>query len=192
MVRKGTLRRDLLYRISSFTMTVPPLRDRINDARELVVHYLHRLCGEYGVAVRCSERILLVDDEAPLVDIGRKMLKHLGYQVVGCTSSLEALDLFTADPTGFDLVITDQTMPGMVGLNLAHKVAEINPNVPVILCTGFSGNITPESTKMAGIKGLAMKPMLTGDISDLVRSVLDNQDMSLKQPDFYGPLHPLP
>ena len=124
------------------------------------------------------ERIMLVDDEELLVDVGKIMLERLGYQVVGCTRSLEALDLFVADPTGFDLVITDLTMPGMVGLDLARKITEINPNVPVIICTGSIDAISPESASMAGVKGVAEKPLLMEDMSELVRSVLAEQAMS--------------
>jgi CheY-like chemotaxis protein len=122
-----------------------------------------------------SERILFVDDEKMLVDIGQQVLQRLGYDVVSRTSPIEALELFKAKPDFFDLVITDKTMPGMTGDALAKELISIRPNLPVILCTGYSQAIDHERAKKIGIKAFVMKPILIDEIAAAVRKVLDNE-----------------
>jgi CheY-like chemotaxis protein len=119
------------------------------------------------------ERILFVDDEQALVEMGEQMLDHLGYEVTTRTSSIEALELFRTKADQFDLVITDMTMPNMTGDQLAMKIMKIRPDLPIILCTGFSERITPEKAKNMGIKAFAMKPLVMRDLADTVRKVLD-------------------
>jgi len=119
-----------------------------------------------------SERILFVDDEKMLVDIGQQTLKRLGYEVVSRTSPIEALELFKAKPNYFDLVITDKTMPGMTGDVLAKELLRIRPNLPVILCTGYSQTIDQERAKQLGISALVMKPILINEIAAAVRKAL--------------------
>ena len=101
------------------------------------------------------------------------MLKSLGYQVISKTNSTEALEAFRREPEGFDLVITDQTMPGMTGSDLALRLLQIRPELPIILCTGFSTIISEEMSKKLGIKGYAMKPLTKKDIAVLIRKVFD-------------------
>ena len=120
------------------------------------------------------ERILFVDDDQALVDIGRQMLEHLGYELVTRTSSIEALELFKADPDGFDLIITDMTMPNMTGDKLAKAVMKIRHDIPIILCTGFSERITEENVWKIGIKKLVMKPLVIRDLAEAIREVLGN------------------
>ncbi|MBA3030038.1 MAG: PAS domain S-box protein [Desulfobacteraceae bacterium] len=120
-----------------------------------------------------TERILFVDDEKTLVKLGSEMFKYLGYQVTATTSSLEALNLFHANPHDFDLVITDQTMPTLPGVELAKAILLIRPEMPIILCTGFSEAITEENAKSLGIKAFVMKPLVLHEIAGTVRSVLD-------------------
>ena len=120
-----------------------------------------------------SERILFVDDEKMLVDIGQQALQRLGYDVVSRTSPIEALELFKAKPDFFDLVITDKTMPGMTGDALAKELMNIRPNLPVIICTGYSQTIDHERAKQIGIKAFVMKPILINEIAAAVRKVLD-------------------
>lgn len=117
-------------------------------------------------------RILLVDDEAPLVELGREMLEVLGYEVVPRTSSLEALALFRAKPEAFDLVITDQTMPNMTGEALTHELRRIRPDIPIILCTGFSYTMTAEKARALGIGAYLLKPLTVRDLALAVRRVL--------------------
>jgi PAS domain S-box-containing protein len=119
-----------------------------------------------------SERILFVDDEKMLVDIGQQALQRLGYDVVSRTSPIEALELFKAKPDFFDLVITDKTMPGMTGDTLAKELMNVRPNLPVIICTGYSQAIDQERAKQIGIKAFVMKPILINEIAAAVRKVL--------------------
>jgi len=121
-----------------------------------------------------SERILFVDDEAALVELGDIMLTSLGYHVTSRTSSIEALELFRARPHDFDLVITDMTMPNMRGNDLARKLLKIRPDIPIIVCTGFSEMITEEKARVLGIRRLVMKPIFKKDIARMIREVLEN------------------
>ena len=119
-----------------------------------------------------TERILFVDDEPALVKIGKQMLESLGYKVTGRTSSLEALELFKAKAHSFDLVITDMTMPNMTGDELARELIRINPEISVILCTGYSTLINPQKAAAMGIRALVSKPVLRRDIAETIRDVL--------------------
>ena len=121
-----------------------------------------------------SERVLLVDDETMLVDMGRQVLTRLGYQVTACTNSVEALQHFQNDPAAFDLVITDMTMPHLTGKELATALLKIKPALPIILCTGFSETITEETAKRIGIKAFILKPIVMSDLAETMRKVLDS------------------
>jgi len=119
-----------------------------------------------------NERILFVDDDQVIADIGEKTLEQLGYDVVTKTSSVEALKLFRADPGRFDLVITDMTMPKMMGDQLAREFMKVRPDIPIILCTGFSPKISEKQAKEIGIKAFSMKPLVGRDMANTVRKVL--------------------
>ncbi|MBI5579870.1 MAG: PAS domain S-box protein [Deltaproteobacteria bacterium] len=130
--------------------------------------------AEYPVIPRGgSERILFVDDEKMLVDVGEQILRRLGYEVVSRTSPLEALELFKARPKDFDLVISDQTMPGLTGDALAGELMKLNPEIPVILCTGYSQMIDQRRAREKGIRALVMKPILISELAGAIRAVLD-------------------
>jgi len=118
------------------------------------------------------ESILMVDDEQPLVEIGKQMLERLGYSVVTRTSSIEALELFKANPHRFDLVITDIVMPNMSGDKLAEKMMDIRADIPVILCTGYSEKFTRQEAADMGIRSFLMKPLVMKDLADTVRQAL--------------------
>ena len=120
-----------------------------------------------------TERILVVDDEKPIVEATSKILTSLGYAVKARTSSIEALELFKAMPDKFDLVITDMTMPQMTGDILSQELIKIRPDLSVILCTGFSEKITKERVKKIGIIALLQKPLLKEEIANTIRKVLD-------------------
>lgn len=120
------------------------------------------------------EIILLVDDEKSLVDAHAEAFSKLGYQVVSRYSSMDALEAFRAQPGKFDLVITDQTMPRMTGLQFARELIRIRPDIPIILCTGFSDMAAEEEARMIGIKKFIMKPVILRELSEVVREVLDN------------------
>ncbi len=120
-----------------------------------------------------TERILYVDDERELSEMGQAMLEQLGYLVKVCSDSLEALDLVTENPDGFDLVITDQTMPGMAGMELARRILQIRPDLPIIICTGYSSIVSAEKARAVGVRGFAMKPFVWKDIGREIRRLLD-------------------
>ena len=122
-----------------------------------------------------TERILLVDDELALVNLGQRTLESLGYKVTARTSSLEALELFRAKPDRFDLVITDMTMPNMAGDDLAQELMNISPDTPVILCTGYSERINREQAIAMGIRAFVSKPVLRKEIANIIRKVLDDK-----------------
>ncbi len=121
------------------------------------------------------ERILFVDDEEMLAEMGKNMLERLGYRVTIETNSIEALKTIQNQPDRFDLVITDQTMPGMTGSDLARRIMQMRPGMPIILCTGFSNMISEEKARIYGIKGFAMKPLAKKDLAALIRKVLDRE-----------------
>ena len=128
--------------------------------------------------VRGNERILFVDDEEILINLGKEMLTGLGYQVIGRTNSLEALELFRAVPNQFDLVITDMTMPNLTGIELAQKLMLIRPNLPVILCTGFSEEITPQKAEFLGMRDFVMKPIVLVQMAAAIRRIFDQKNSS--------------
>ena len=119
------------------------------------------------------ERILLIDDEKPMIEALKPMLERLGYSVVARTSSVEALEVFRSDPSKFDLIVTDQTMPGLTGTELAKKILMVRPGVPIILCSGFSEPVNEEEAKTLGIRGYARKPILRKELAAAIRGALD-------------------
>ncbi len=120
-----------------------------------------------------KERVLLVDDEESIITFGQNALNFLGYDVTTRTSSIEALALFKSKPAAFDLVITDQVMPNMSGTELCEKMVGMQPNLPVILLTGFSQQLQSEKIKKIGIREFIMKPIIISELATLVRKVLD-------------------
>ena len=124
-------------------------------------------------AIKGEERILLVDDEEQIVAMEQQMLENLGYRVTARTDSAEALKVFAEHPQNFDLVITDMTMPHMTGDQLAQKMLDIEPNIPVILCTGFNQGITEEKALAMGIQKFVMKPVVKKELATTIRTVLD-------------------
>jgi CheY-like chemotaxis protein len=100
------------------------------------------------------------------------MLARLGYQVTVSTSSLKALELFRARPDMFDLLISDQTMPNLTGVDLAREIHQIRPRFPVILCTGYSERLTEEGMKELGINALVMKPVEMEHLASMIQKSL--------------------
>ena len=119
------------------------------------------------------ERILLVDDEETITKLEKQMLERLGYHVTARTNSLEALQIFMATPTAFDLVVTDMAMPNMTGEQLTKELIDIRADTPIIICTGFSEKLDVHQTQKIGVKGLLMKPIVKSDMAKTVRKVLD-------------------
>ena len=119
------------------------------------------------------EHILVVDDEDAIVRLERQMLERLGYRVTARTSSIEALEAFKANPATFDLVLTDMAMPNMTGDRLARELLALRPDLPVVICTGFSERLNPEKAAAMGVKGFLLKPVVKSDLARIMRSVLD-------------------
>ena len=148
---------------TSFSAWIPVLSD------SLLENFVE---GEDTIIIRGSGRILFVDDEEALIEMARDLLESLGYEVTARQDSVEALEIFRANPDRFDLVITDQTMPKMTGMNLAQEVLRIRPNIPIILCTGFSSTVNARDAKSAGIKAFILKPLIRSKISETIQQVL--------------------
>jgi len=127
------------------------------------------------IAINGKERILLIDDEEQIIDIEQQILERLGYKVTSKTDSEEALEEFAAQPDRFDLVITDMTMPKMTGDQLARRMMDIKPQIPVILCTGFNEAISEEKALAMGIDKFVMKPIVKDELASTIRTVLDNR-----------------
>jgi two-component system cell cycle sensor histidine kinase/response regulator CckA len=122
-----------------------------------------------------KERILYVEDEVQVAEVGRRLLVHLGYQVTALNSSLEALEVFHQSPQEFDLVITDLTMPQMTGVELAADFIKVRPELPIILCSGYSESVSPDTARELGIREFLSKPVSIADFSRAIRRVLDGQ-----------------
>lgn len=121
-----------------------------------------------------SEIILLVDDEEAIVALGKIALEGHGYNVTTSTDSRRALEIFKANPNRFDLMLTDQGMPNMKGERLAAEMRKTRADIPIILCTGYSETMTPESCKAIGINAFLYKPIELQELGRVVRAVLDD------------------
>ena len=153
---------------TTFQVLFPRVQDNITQPAS----------GEPRSVPRGNERILLVDDEESVLGAMDRILSHLGYMVTAKINSLEALETFRAGPAAFDLVITDHNMPRMTGVELAGKIKEIRPDVPIVICTGYSDasiGLSPEACRNMGICMLLHKPVNTAEMADSVRRVLDGR-----------------
>lgn len=128
-----------------------------------------------------SGKILFVDDEPALIDAGNRMLQRLGHEVVTAESGMAALELFQADPETFDLVITDTTMPNMTGIELSKEILAIRPDIPIIVCTGFSELISSEKALEIGIQDYIMKPFVRQEISDAIQKALGKKIQKIRK-----------
>lgn len=124
-------------------------------------------------------RILFVDDEKALVDVGSEMLKGFGFEVVTRTSSIEALEAYRHRADDFDLVITDQAMPNMTGIELSREILKVRPDQPIILCTGFSEAVSYERIREIGIGDFIMKPILKHELMKSIANMLGEKDSDL-------------
>jgi len=122
-----------------------------------------------------TERVLFVDDEEMLVEIAREILGRLGYEVVATTDASEALRIFSAEPHRFHCVITDYTMPKATGVGLAKDLITMRPNIPIILCTGYTEMISRDEARALGIREFVMKPLVKREIAETIRRVLDSK-----------------
>ncbi len=124
---------------------------------------------------RGSETILFVDDEISIVNMVQRMFERLGYKVQTAITPQDALDRFALNPDHFDLVITDMTMPQMTGVNLSEKLMDIRPDIPIIICTGYSALVDEEKAKELGLAAYVMKPINLSEIAQTIRKVLDRK-----------------
>jgi PAS domain S-box-containing protein len=122
-----------------------------------------------------QERILLVDDEESIIQVEKKLLSDAGYRISEHTGSQSALTQFKQTPDQFDLVITDMTMPKLTGIQLSKKILKIRPDIPIILCTGFSNDLTPETVKEIGLSTYLKKPIKKDTLLMTIRNVLDQK-----------------
>lgn len=127
-------------------------------------------------ALAGTERILLVDDEKTLALLGERILTQLGYRVTAKSDSLEAFESFRADPNAFDLVVTDYTMPNMTGVDLAAEIHGVRPDIPVVLCSGYSEMVNEGTVKEFGVQAFIMKPIERREMAKVVRRLLDEKE----------------
>ncbi|MCD6580516.1 MAG: ABC transporter substrate-binding protein [Desulfuromusa sp.] len=125
-----------------------------------------------------TEKILFLDDDEMIANVWSEMLREYGYRVSIMTDSSEALKLFTANPDYFDLVITDQTIPGLSGKELIQKLLKIRPDLATVLCTGYSSKINESEAKELGIDAFCMKPLDLSELLQTVRQVLEGGEDS--------------
>ena len=118
-----------------------------------------------------GKRILFIDDEPELAQLGQRLLAKKGYQVSLFTSSLEAFAVFTANPQAFDLVVTDQNMPGLNGIELASKILTIRPEIPILVCTGYSTGFSRWNFRDYGFCDLLVKPYQPAELLSAVRTI---------------------
>jgi PAS domain S-box-containing protein len=160
---KGTIRvRSTPGQGSTFTVVLPVIENPAPTAEP----------AETALPLG-SERILFVDDEPFQVDLAENMLQRLGYRVTAVNSSARALTLFKAAPERYDLVVTDMTMPDMTGDRLAQELLKIRPELPVIVCTGYSHRLTETSALELGLAGIALKPLIMKDLAVMIRRAID-------------------
>jgi two-component system cell cycle sensor histidine kinase/response regulator CckA len=119
-----------------------------------------------------GQRVLFVDDEPALASVTRRMLERLGYNVLALRSATDALTAFRADPAGFDLVISDLTMPGLTGAQLAVEMRRVRANVPVILSTGYLDRLDAEAARLLHVRELLIKPYTTETLASAVHRAL--------------------
>lgn len=120
-----------------------------------------------------SAHVLVVDDSGAIVQLEETMLESLGYRATSCTSPEKALEMFQTDPNDFDLLLTDMTMPGMTGIQLARRVLAMRPEMPIILCTGFSEIINEKQAKAYGVGAYIMKPIIRKDLANALHDLLE-------------------
>ena len=120
-----------------------------------------------------SERILFVDDDSAILEMSKQLLELMGYQVTLASSGYEALDLIQKRADSIDMVITDMTMPGMNGIELAQEITKISPQLPVILCSGYTDVVEEENASDMGIGAFITKPISRNELSETIRRLLD-------------------
>ena len=148
---------------AAFVVHLPPISRPMPESSRLEVELS-----------RGFERILVVDDEPYQVDVARQILERLGYKVTTYTDSTEALDAFRSAPQAVDLVLTDTTMPKMTGDVMGQAMLAIRPDLPIIICTGYTQRLNPAKALQAGFRDFLMKPLIMRELARTIRSALDS------------------
>jgi PAS domain S-box-containing protein len=151
---------------STFDLYLPAIPDAMEESKD----------AEESIP-KGNERILLVDDEQVLVNMWKAVLDDLGYRITTTTESLNALKIFQDAPDRFDLIITDMTMPGLTGTDLAKEILKLRPQIPIILCTGYNELVNEVEAKAIGIREFAMKPLNLELIATLIRKALEDENL---------------
>ena len=141
--------------------------------------------GEKG-ATSCQARILLVDDEEMLIRLGKSILTKLGHTVTAFGNSQDALDCFRQDPQAFDLLLTDQMMPGLTGLELTKQCLTLRPDLPVILATGYSEATSKEEALAQGIRAILWKPVTINTMAETIQQALGEKGHHASRPQNHG------
>ncbi len=164
----GILLDTALGKGTSFMLYFPSIGEPVDAIDDMKI----------GIAAG-SERILLVDDESLIADLAEKMLKRLGYRVTSCTDVWKALSLFEAEPTDFDLVISDMAMPGLTGCQFIKRIRQVAPTLPVILCSGYIERISAKQIESLDISDVIAKPVSLRGLAVSIRQALDsNRDVA--------------
>jgi len=161
----GTISVDTQAGAGSTFILYLPLSENAEEQKSLAPSHLPK----------GHERILLLDDEELVVEVGQKMLERIGYSVTAFDNSNDALGIFLANPNAFDLLITDQTMPGMNGIHFARKCLAVRPTLPVLLCSGYQDVIGSEEARSVGISHILTKPFSVHELATAVRTALSNK-----------------
>jgi CheY-like chemotaxis protein len=119
-----------------------------------------------------GETLMFVDDEEALVLLNEEVLAGLGYEPVGFTSSTQALSEFRADPARFDLVLTDETMPGMTGTEFASELRSLRPDIPIILMSGYATLAVARKARAAGVREVLGKPLQAAKLAAAIARAL--------------------
>ncbi|MBM4148182.1 MAG: response regulator [Lentisphaerae bacterium] len=146
---------------TSFHVAIPIAEEKKEDQTQ-----------QTGPVVSGSARVLFVDDETAIVQMAEKMLQSLGYEPVVTNRSVDALNIFRRDPDMFDIVVTDQVMPEMTGAELTRELLGVRPDLPIVLCTGFSERFPREKAEEAGIREFVMKPIVRRDLALAIERAL--------------------
>jgi signal transduction histidine kinase/ActR/RegA family two-component response regulator len=123
-----------------------------------------------------GERIIFVDDQAAMAEVGARRLRGLGYEVAAFTDGAAALAALADDPAAWDLLVTDHSMPSMSGLELAQAATQLRPDLPVLMMTGWTEDLPSDRVQAAGVKGMVVKPALLEELAAAVHAVLARDD----------------
>lgn len=173
--------------VRSYVVEISRAIERAGDLLARLTAIGEQMQREKSGSTAAAERkyvggcVLVVDDERAIIDITRKGLERFGFEVVGETDGGRALELLQSDPLRFDVVITDQRMPRITGLELAVRVRSLRPDLPVILATGYAADNGEQALNDAGVDRLVRKPLKTRDLAgivdDLIRESTLNQGL---------------